>query len=83
MNIGMLWYDNDSKTNLESKISRAAIYYHEKYGDIPNLCFVHPSMVSVSKDMKPIGIEVRTTLSVLPNHLWLGVNSGNVDVSGV
>ena len=45
MNIGMLWFDNDKKTDLSDKIKRAASYYKEKYGQNPNLCFVHPSML--------------------------------------
>ena len=32
MNIGMLWFDNDTKTELTIKIERAAHYYREKYG---------------------------------------------------
>jgi hypothetical protein len=46
MNIGMLWFDNDPKVNLDSKIERAAIYYAKKYGKNPTLCFVHPSMLA-------------------------------------
>lgn len=88
MNIGMLWFDNDPKSDLSVKIERAAVYYREKYGQSPNLCFVHPTMVgdggnnngennknTGTKEDKKRGIEVRTTRSVLPNHFWIGVNS--------
>ncbi|RPI30644.1 MAG: hypothetical protein EHM70_13365 [Chloroflexota bacterium] len=75
MNIGMLWFDNDPKAELHVKIQRAASYYHTKYGQNPNLCFVHPSMV-IPEQAKMKEIEVRTTRSVLPNHFWIGVNSG-------
>lgn len=75
MNIGMLWFDNDNKTDLSSKIKRAVVYYQQKYGQTPNLCFVHPSMLPANS--KPdTGLELRTTRKVLPNHFWLGVNSG-------
>lgn len=81
MNIGMLWFDNDQKTAVPSRIERAAEYYRTKYGKRPDLCFVHPSMVA--KDGEPSGlpasngeIEVRTSKAVLPNHFWLGVNPG-------
>ena len=75
MNIGMLWFDNDTKTDLTGKIKRAADYYQQKYGQIPNLCFVHPSMLPANA--KPeTELELRTTRSVLPHHFWLGVNSG-------
>jgi hypothetical protein len=48
MNIGMLWFDNDPKANLDTKIERAALYYAKKYGKHPTLCFVHPSMLASS-----------------------------------
>ena len=75
MNIGMLWFDNDAKTDLAGKIQRAKSYYQQKYGQTPNLCFVHPSMLPTSPPPEA-GMELRTTRSVLPNHFWLGVNSG-------
>mgnify|MGYP005843860519 CR=1 FL=1 len=73
MNIGMLWFDNDTKADLSTKIKRAASYYKEKYGQTPNLCFVHPSMMK-NNPAPELGIELRTTRSVLPNHFWIGVN---------
>ena len=90
MKIGMLWYDNDIKAGLAVKVERAANYYHKKYGIMPTLCFVHPSMLpsasettppetqapetSQEKALKQAGVEIRSTRSVLPNHLWIGVN---------
>jgi len=76
MNVGMLWFDNDSKVDLVARIQRAASYYRDKYGRTPNLCFVHPSMMgSTPISTNGSGIEVRTTRSVLPNHFWLGINT--------
>jgi hypothetical protein len=72
MKTGMLWFDNDPKTDLPTKISRAAAYYQKKYGQMPDICFVHPTMVGGSP-LKSLGIEVRPTRQVLPHHLWLGV----------
>jgi hypothetical protein len=73
MNVGMLWFDNDPKTDITVKINRAVDYYQHKYGQTPNLCFVHPSMVKTSP-IKTGRIEVRSSRSVLPNHFWLGLN---------
>ena len=83
MNIGMLWFDNDPKTDFSIKIERAASYYREKYGKKPNVCFVHPNMLQFPPaDKSPRSdIEVRTTKSVLPNHFWIGIN-GTVSPSG-
>ncbi len=76
MNIGMLWFDNDNKVDLTTKIRRACEYYQQKYGSSPNLCFVHPSMLATPTPATP-GVEVRTTRTVLPNHFWLGINANN------
>lgn len=85
MNVGMLWFDNDPKSELTLKVERAATYYLNKYGKSPTVCFVHPSMlgakVSESEDAAEIkagGIEVRPASTVLPNHFWIGVNGVNV-----
>lgn len=84
MNVGMLWFDNDPKTEMALKIERAVEYYRQKYGRAPTLCFVHPSMIAktaapeteaeADAPLKAAGVEVRSSRSVLPNHFWLGVN---------
>jgi hypothetical protein len=76
MKTGMLWFDNDPKIDLNAKIDKAAVYYQRKYGQRPNLCFVHPSMVG-EKRPHPTEVEVRITRKVLPHHLWLGVNEAH------
>lgn len=74
MEIGMLWFDNDPKSDVMSKVQKAAAYYRQKYGESPNLCFVHPSMVSENR--AELGeISVRTHKTMLPNHFWIGVQS--------
>lgn len=73
MHIGMLWFDNDPKADLPTKIGRAADYYVKKYGQTPNLVFVHPSQAPAPED-RVDHIEIRTNRSVLPNHLWMGVS---------
>ncbi len=72
MRTGMLWFDNDPKTDLTTKISQAAMYYQKKYGARPDLCFVHPTMFGEAAQ-KPNGIEVRTNRMIRPNHLWIGL----------
>lgn len=89
MNIGMLWFDNDVKAGLAARVERAARYYQNKYGAMPTLCFVHPSMLASqngAKDSVPAepegekvlrsgGVEIRSNRMVLPNHIWIGVNA--------
>jgi len=72
MDIGMLWFDNDPKSDLFCKVSKAVDYYRNKYGEEPNLCFVHPSMIPEKKE-KAGGIEICSNNTVLPHHFWIGV----------
>jgi hypothetical protein len=73
MNSGMLWFDNDPKTDLSMKIRKAADYYRQKYGTTPDLCLVNPSVLN--EEMIEEGkIIVRTYPPVLPGHLWIGLS---------
>ena len=78
MNTGMMWFDNDPKTSLEVKIQKAADYYRHKYGRTPDLCLVNPGMLDNTRpeaDSRQAGkIVIRPLRSVLPGHLWIGVN---------
>lgn len=75
MHTGMLWFD-DTQTSLEIKIQKAMEYYRKKYGRLPDLCLVHPSML---KDEKPEErkITVRPYRPVLPGHIWIGIEDSN------
>jgi hypothetical protein len=72
----MLWYDNDPQTALKAKVKRAADYYRQKYGRLPDLCLVNPSMLA-----EPLAaadkITVRSNRSILPGHLWIGEEDKN------
>jgi hypothetical protein len=76
MNVGMLWFDNDPRTALKVKVRRAADYYRQKYGHLPNLCLVNPCMLSeplVEADK----VAIRSNRSILPGHLWIGEEDQN------
>ncbi len=71
MHTGMLWFDN-SQLSLQTKIKNAVNYYHKKYGRLPDLCLVHPSMLKdVNVDEEKV--TVRAYRPVLPGHIWVGV----------
>lgn len=75
MHTGMLWFDN-SQISLDIKIQKAMAYYHKKYGRIPDLCLVHPSMLkdTILDDKR---ITIRPYRPVLPGHIWIGVEDNN------
>lgn len=85
MEIGMLWFDNDKKTSIPSKVEKAARYYEKKYGVNPDLCYVHPKTVkgekeengksqqAAAQDPITIGkIQLLKNEKVLPDHFWIG-----------
>jgi hypothetical protein len=71
MNYGMLWFDNDPKTDLTQKVNRAAAYYLKKYGENPDICFVNPEMMS-EKKIEGGEVIIKTNPAILPHHLWIG-----------
>ena len=79
MKTGLLWFDDDPRKELTEKVLRAAAHYERKYGQPPDLCFVHPSALKNGNGngkrgvKKAGGVEIRPGRSVLPHHFWLGV----------
>lgn len=81
MDVGMLWFDNDKERDLSAKVIRAADYYRKKYGNVPNLCYVNPNMLSPVKagekreSIKAGDIEIKPAWTVLPHHFWIGIQA--------
>src|SRR3972149_3474074 len=73
----MLWYDDDLKRSLEEKLARAIEHMRSKYGQVPELCFVHPSATSGLPGEQPIvtvdGMKIKLVPQrrVLPSHFSL------------
>lgn len=77
MEIGMLWFDNTKSRSMSEKIVLAADYYQKKYGQTPNVCEVHPGDL-LCEEIKTSthGITVRTSKTIMANHVWLGREEG-------
>ena len=74
MHTGMLWFDNDPATTLSVKIQKAMDYYRKKFGHIPDLCLVHPSMMDKDQNQLELGkLIIRSYRPVSPGHLWIGI----------
>ncbi len=72
MNEGMLWLDLNPGLDLVKKVQRAIHYYQHKYGILPDLCLVHPSMLAdVQPEQMPIAIRPYRFLA--PGYLWIGL----------
>jgi hypothetical protein len=76
MNTGMLWFDNDPRTDLAEKVTAAAEYFQKKYGRKPNVCYLHPTLLPDAKT-RTEGIHLLASKSVLKHHFWLGVEARN------
>jgi hypothetical protein len=82
MHTGMLWFDN-SQTKFEIKVEKACDYYHKKYGRNPDLCLVHPSMLTEDQmkkrqfEIEKLKIVVRPYRPVLPGHIWVVLEDKN------
>lgn len=81
MNVGLLWFDNDPKTDLAAKVLRAAQYFQQKYGQQPTLCYVHPSMLPNAQSITVDAIRVQGAPIILPHHFWLGVKGNGLNAS--
>jgi hypothetical protein len=81
MDIGMLWYDDDTKRPLSEKVARAVDYYKTKYGSVPTVCFVNPATLKDSPDTAA-GVQIRPARNVMVDHFWLGVGKSGGDSGG-
>jgi hypothetical protein len=81
MDIGMLWYDDDTKRPLGEKVARAVDYYKTKYGSVPTVCFINPAAFKDAPDTAA-GVQIRSARNVMLDHFWLGVGESNGNGNG-
>ena len=71
MKVGLLWFDDDPARDLAQKVGRAAQRYQQKFGQPPNVCYVHPSLLD--GEPQEVGrVRVAPLQSVLRHHFWIG-----------
>lgn len=73
MKVGLLWFDDNPGSDLETKVRRAVAHYERKHGASPDTCYVHPSLLGDNRKVKQVGtVVVRPRRATSPNHFWLG-----------
>jgi hypothetical protein len=75
MKEGLLWYDDSPGHDLSEKIKRAARRYKQKFGTVPDVCYVHSSALNGNgngKVQKVGGVRVSSRPTVLRHHFWVG-----------
>jgi len=83
MDIGLLWFDNDPKVELEEKIRRAAGYYRKKHGQPANMVLTNSATLAEQSNLSPpfevelddMALKVVAAGNVLPHHFWVGIAS--------
>jgi len=68
---GLLWFNRDPKKDLATKVEEAAVRYQHKFGQRPNVCYVHTSMVD--SQIQVDGVRVVPRKNTLVNHFHVGV----------
>ncbi len=81
MDIGMLWFDDDSRRPLSEKVARAVEHYKTKYRTVPTVCFVNPATLNGGPEMAA-GVQLREARHVLVNHFWIGVGDTAAATNG-
>lgn len=79
MSTGMLWwFDARTDRTMNERVIEAALYFRRKYGKAPTLCLVNPAMVDQQgifvEAPEQIKVTVKPWRSVLPSHMWIGVD---------
>jgi hypothetical protein len=72
MQVGLMWYDDDPRKSLETKIEQAAARYCEKFGREPTACYV--STASGAAGGRRGGLRVVPLRTLRANYLWIGVD---------
>ncbi|MBN1265408.1 MAG: hypothetical protein JXA25_07940 [Anaerolineales bacterium] len=73
MEVGMLWFDNDSQRSLPERIEKAAQYYYRKYGRDASVCYLNPAGDVVELPGMVGEIRILSSKKILPDHFWIGV----------
>lgn len=73
---GLLWFDNDPHRPLEEKVERAVHRYREKFGRMPNVCYINPTLLAQNKkghilSIQKVTLKLVPSPTVLPNHFLL------------
>lgn len=80
MTTGLLWYDSHAAHDLMKTIDDAAARYQEKYGIVPDTCFVNRAQLKEfalgHRDALPktINLAVLPKDTIFKNHVWVVVS---------
>lgn len=71
-NTGFMYWDNRTTKTITEKVIECAGLYEKRYGEKANQVFISPK--NWDENILVDGITVLPLRSILPDHLWVGVN---------
>lgn len=71
MREGLLWFDDDPRRRLEEKIEQAAARYRQKFGALPDVCYVNDKAIDKT-EVRVGGVNVLPMHTVRPDYFWIG-----------
>jgi hypothetical protein len=66
----LVWYDDNPTKSIGDKIGNAASRYRKKFGQVPNICQVHPADLPSGRSVRTMPIVAR--IAALRHHIWVG-----------
>jgi hypothetical protein len=83
MQTGLLWFDSDPARSLSVKAEAAARRYREKFGILPNTCYINQAAlggaemaVTLHAGASDAIVRLLPAANILPHHFWIGVEDG-------
>ncbi len=82
MQVGLLWFDSDPARGVAAKATDAARRYREKFGAVPDTCYVNQAALAGGELVVPLqspdnaALRLRPAPNIRPNHFWIGVENG-------
>jgi hypothetical protein len=76
MQAGLLWYDSDPARSLAAKATAAAERFTEKFGVIPDVCYVNERVLKGAEQTIPFHegqLRLAPANNILVNHFWIGL----------
>lgn len=70
MKQGLLWYEREAKSDLDTRLGDAVAYFIDKFGHPPACCYLHPDLCPHERT-SDCGVRLIPNSRVLKNHFWL------------
>lgn len=81
MQVGLLWFDSDPTRSVAAKAAEAARRYREKFGAVPDTCYVNRAALTGDELIVPLqsadnaALRLRPSVHIRPHHFWIGIEN--------